>query len=573
MSFPTSPTNGQLAVVNNITYQFDSTKQAWVRVLQAADFLTVNNLSVLKSLSGNISGGNVYATGYFYANGQPFVSSGYSDVNVAAYLAGNVTAGNVSATGYFWANGTPFLSSGYGNVNVAAYLTTATINTTGNITGGGVRNTAGPTPPANPFPGDTWYDTDNDVMLRYVYDGDSLQWVDISGLMVGSAGGGYKFTTSPTPPAVATVGDNWYDTSTDILFRYITDGVTYCWVDNSSIGIEYQTYGNANVSAYLLGNTTHGNILAQAYYFANGAPFTSSNYGNTSVAAYLPSDSTIISLNSNITTANTGMKSYVDARTYSNVDTAGYLAGNVTTGNISAQAYYFANGTPFTSSNYGNTQVAAYLLTNTGNIAAGNVSATGYYFANGTPFTSSNYGNTQVAAYLLTNTGNISAGNISASNVTTTANVTAGNLLVTQIYWAANNTPYAGFLLNTRTTANVTTSSIANNTVANVNVTGYKGYNLYKIYSSHAAWVRVYTSLAALTSDASRAQGTDPTPDVGVITEVITSTPTTTIQLSPAVLGYNNETVPNVSIPVAVTNLSGGANAITVSLTMVQTEL
>ena len=129
-----------------------------------------------------------------------------------------------------------------------------------------------------------------------------------------------------------------------------------------------------------------------------------------------------------------------------------------------------------------------------------------------------------------------------------------------------------GTSLGSRTTANVTTTSIANSATSDVVVTGFKGYNLYKISSSHAAWIRLYTTTAARTSDSARTQGTDPTPDTGIITEVITSTADQTVVLAPAVAGFNDESPVTANIAMAVTNLSGGANAITVSLTLVQTE-
>jgi hypothetical protein len=37
--------------------------------------------------------------------------------------------------------------------------------------------------------------------------------------------------TSPTPPPFPSVGDLWYDTTTDIQFEYIFDGTNYQWVD------------------------------------------------------------------------------------------------------------------------------------------------------------------------------------------------------------------------------------------------------------------------------------------------------------------------------------------------------
>lgn len=135
------------------------------------------------------------------------------------------------------------------------------------------------------------------------------------------------------------------------------------------------------------------------------------------------------------------------------------------------------------------------------------------------------------------------------------------------------NTGYTGSSgVVSRSTATVTTSSVANAATTTASITGFKGYNLYKVYSSHAAWIRIYTNVAARTADSSRTQGTDPTPDVGIITEVITSSAGQTVTLAPAVLGFNDESPVTTAVPVAVTNLSGSAATITVTLTLVQTE-
>jgi hypothetical protein len=69
------------------------------------------------------------------------------------------------------------------------------LNVAGRIVGGGVRSTTSPTAPANPTEGDWWYDTTNDVLLRYTYDGVSFFWFDNSsaigsGSTYGGAGGG-----------------------------------------------------------------------------------------------------------------------------------------------------------------------------------------------------------------------------------------------------------------------------------------------------------------------------------------------------------------------------------------------
>jgi hypothetical protein len=123
-----------------------------------------------------------------------------------------------------------------------------------------------------------------------------------------------------------------------------------------------------------------------------------------------------------------------------------------------------------------------------------------------------------------------------------------------------------------RSTANVTTANIGNAVTANATITGFKGYNLYKIATTDAAWVRIYTSDTARTADAARTQGNDPNPGAGVLAEVIT-TGNQIILMSPGVVCYNDETPPNNNIPVAITNNSGNTVTITVELTILQTEI
>lgn len=65
---------------------------------------------------GNVrSSSGIYSDSYFYSNGAPFVSSNYSNTDVASYLtihSGNVNGvfiGNVQTDNIFYANGTPFV--------------------------------------------------------------------------------------------------------------------------------------------------------------------------------------------------------------------------------------------------------------------------------------------------------------------------------------------------------------------------------------------------------------------------------------------------------------------------------
>jgi hypothetical protein len=122
-----------------------------------------------------------------------------------------------------------------------------------------------------------------------------------------------------------------------------------------------------------------------------------------------------------------------------------------------------------------------------------------------------------------------------------------------------------------RTTANATTASLANNASGNISIVGFKGYALYKITTTHAAWIRIYSSSSARTNDTSRLEGEDPLPGAGVIAEVI-ATGSQEILITPGTIGFNSENVPTTDIYLAVVNKSGSAAAITVTLSILQLE-
>ena len=129
----------------------------------------------------------------------------------------------------------------------------------------------------------------------------------------------------------------------------------------------------------------------------------------------------------------------------------------------------------------------------------------------------------------------------------------------------------AGGGLASRQTFNAATNSIADGAVGNITITAYKTYSLLKIQTSAAAWVTLYTDQASRTADANRSETTDPLPGSGVIAEVITTAAATQI-ITPATIGWNNESTPVASVYAKVVNKSGGAAAITVTITVVQLE-
>ena len=154
---------------------------------------------------------------------------------------------------------------------------------------------------------------------------------------------------------------------------------------------------------------------------------------------------------------------------------------------------------------------------------------------------------------------------IGAGTVTTSSDA-EGNITIT-------GSGGAGTSLQSRNTVQATTASIANTATGDVTFTGAaKGYVLYKIQTTAASWVRLYTDISSRTADASRAEGVDPSAGAGVVAEIIT-TGAQTVLISPGTLGFNNESSPVTEIYAAVTNKSGSTTTITVTLTILKIEV
>ena len=126
--------------------------------------------------------------------------------------------------------------------------------------------------------------------------------------------------------------------------------------------------------------------------------------------------------------------------------------------------------------------------------------------------------------------------------------------------------------LPSRSSPSAATASIADGVSTDIDITGFKGYALYSITTSHPAWVTLYTTNSARTADNSRLETEDPSPDAGIVAEVITSTGNLKVLIAPGAIGYNLESTPTANIPVKVRSKNGSAAAITVALEVLQLE-
>lgn len=109
----------------------------------------------------------------------------------------------------------------------------------------------------------------------------------ISQVSTGGGGGGINYTASSTPPVSPSLGDQWYDTSSDILYTRITDGVNYLWLDISSVPSTFgdiTANGNISVSGT---STLTGNVSALANFSITGnLTVNGSTYANSPIKTY-----------------------------------------------------------------------------------------------------------------------------------------------------------------------------------------------------------------------------------------------------------------------------------------------
>jgi hypothetical protein len=267
----------------------------WSEAHQAFQFAYTNTNgeqypygNIVALSSANVSAGNVFVNALFYANGQPFVSSNYSNANVATFLTtgANITSNTITiSNGIFWSNGNAY-SSGSG---------------TG--TGHGVTYTAANVPPTTGnTPGDQWYDTITNVLYEYLTDGTTSSWVDVqspamsTNATYGNAnvvsylssntvlvaniqtnnimwpnGTPMMFSTvqnqsaGATPPLTPSFGTQWYNTGDNTLYEYVTDGTNSVWVDVQSPTLSGNIPTTTYLSTYLpvyTGNITATDVIA-----------------------------------------------------------------------------------------------------------------------------------------------------------------------------------------------------------------------------------------------------------------------------------------------------------------------
>ena len=102
--------------------------------------------------------------------------------------------------------------------------------------------------------------------------------------------------------------------------------------------------------------------------------------------------------------------------------------------------------------------------------------------------------------------------------------------------------------------------TVAADAEAEVSLPLAPAFGMWKLSTDKAARVRVYSTAADRTADASRAEGDLPAAGVGLVTEVITSASLLSVPLTPPQFGASLETTPSSSISALVKNKSASAD-------------
>jgi len=568
----------------------------------ATDVIGLNTANVAETTNLYYTNARVYANVIGLldakANVVDLTTANVAELNNLYYTNARVRTAVSAGTGVIYDNTTGIISIGQ-NVDTAANVTFGTVNVTGNLNVFG--NVVG-------FYANTLVVNDPLIQLGYNNPSDSIDLGFIS-----------HYNDSGTERHAG-------------LFRDATDK-KFKFFDNYSVEPGASVIDTANISfrlANVVATTFEGNVVGNVTGFVSSIgnfSTTDLNEGTnlyyTNARVYANVISLLPQYNGNLRVGNLVVNGF---EFFSNNDiSVNRITSNIWTNLYTANVLETASNLYYTNARvYAN--VISLLPNYTGNLRVGNLIVNGFEFFSNNDIlvnrvTSNIWGGLFAANVIGLTTANVRefgsnvyysnarartaivAGNgISYSNVTGV--ISLNNLVVSD---TAPTSPYNGQVwvdtnygtryeyiddgtsaqwvefgsgggggggstgLSSRTTVTGTTASIAANITANIQISGFKGYALYKIGVTNNAWVRVYTTQAARLADASRSSGTDPSANAGVIAEIIT-TGNSTISLSPAVMGYNDEATPNTSIAVAVTNLTTGTTSFTVSLTLVQLE-
>ena len=348
-------------------------------------------------------------------------TTGALTVAGGAGIAGNVFVGNVLASGFFYANGTPFVSSSYGNATVASYLPTYT----GSLAASAdiVTLTANAGAQANQIAGANAAIVTANTALKAYADAQittTQSWVTGANAAIVTANTALKSYVDTQDSAITTA----WTSNAGAQANQITGANTVVATLQANVGSFY-TYANTkigtntNSNLVVVATTTSTSTTTGALVVAGGVGVA----GNVYVAGSLVTSGA----SGNISGVSTLIATTVNAATIGNTN----AVHTGSTGTFTSWAN--VTGTATSTSTTTGALVVAGGAGIAGNITTANVFATGVYIGSGSAisglfWSANNAAVSGGVTYTSTGAGNITVyGSTLALTTTGPGAVTTGN--------------------------------------------------------------------------------------------------------------------------------------------------
>lgn len=172
---------------------------SWKLITDDPIFIGSTDLIFLQNTGNSFSIINVVGSANVVANGVSSTVSFVSGNNIS--ITGNAATDIIT----FNLSNSPSVT---GNITGNNVFATNIISAAGNIFGGGIRSTTSSTPPINPSVGDFWYDTTTNAQYRYTFDGSDYFWLDDYGSTLGIDGSFSAVTNGTSNITIANTNSN-----------------------------------------------------------------------------------------------------------------------------------------------------------------------------------------------------------------------------------------------------------------------------------------------------------------------------------------------------------------------------
>ena len=416
MAFPSTPTNGQIAVVGGIAYQYAITPNSWSRILSSANVITANTITVGTLTANTLNVNNsISATGnvtgnYFFGNGSQLtgitgsggtsIANGTSNITIAS-SGGNATV-NIGGT----ADVAVFAVTGEyvtGVVSASGNITGGNLLTGGLISATGALSVTGAT---------------------------TLTTVSTGNISAGNVYSGGSITTGSLISAVGNItGGNVVTGGLISATGNVASGAS---INTVNLSVSGNVLGNllpsANVT-YDLGSPTQmwRTIYVSGNTIVLGTANLTVSNGDLSVGG-----NPVVTVSTTGTSNATGNMNVIGNITGSNITTAGLISA---TGNVTGN-YFVGNGSLLTG--IASSGGGGITWTTVANTAPSNAAPGDFWYNSYTDikyqYTNDGTGNFWIDQSYPTSFSTLAVtGNITSGNVATTGNITSGNVATTGI--------------------------------------------------------------------------------------------------------------------------------------------